>query len=146
MDIGYKGGNIVEIGTHLGLSAAFLAQYAPKVYTFDVMFDQLEEKFKESVKKYNLEEIWKYLNVENKIERRFVSLGEVADVSDLNFSFAFIDGDHKYESVKKDFNAVKHCGAVMFHDYNNKCGVNKFVDSIDIGKVIKKPPLALWIK
>ena len=36
----------------------------------------------------------------------------------LTFDFAFIDGMHKVENVRHDFENVKFCGRVLFHDVN----------------------------
>ena len=48
------------------------------------------------------------------------------------FQFAFIDGCHDlYDEVKKDFEAVKKCGVVLFHDYRKSFPeVIKFCDEI----------------
>ncbi len=51
--------------------------------------------------------------------------------------FLFIDGDHTYEGVKRDFelysSLVKKKGVISFHDikaYHSGCGVYKFWDEI----------------
>ena len=61
-----------------------------------------------------------------------------------NFDFAFIDGSHKYDDVKFDFECVKRCGRVLFHDYDCKRhpDVTKFVD--ELSNVIKGRPFAYW--
>ena len=39
------------------------------------------------------------------------------EIRKMEFQFAFIDGCHDiYEEVEKDFEAVKKCGVVLFHD------------------------------
>ncbi|MBA7713844.1 hypothetical protein ES703_122854 [subsurface metagenome] len=48
--------------------------------------------------------------------------------------FLFIDADHSYEGVKKDFtlysNFVKKPGLIAFHDTLDACGVNEFWSEI----------------
>ena len=45
-----------------------------------------------------------------------------------SLDFLFIDGDHRYESVKQDFESyvslLNHTGIVAFHDINHKCRSN----------------------
>ena len=113
---------VVEIGTHKGLSAAYMAQFAKKIFTFDV---------KDYVEKYK---VWSDFKVEEKI-RYFTVSGrdEIAEIlKDIKFDFCFIDGLHKYDEVKADFEMVKKCGKVLFHDSAKRkvYGVRKFVDEI----------------
>ena len=114
-------GPIVEIGTWKGASTVLLAQYANLVITFDP---------------YPLpmcSGVWERMGVAHKIRRVRVPEGMTADVSDVDFDFAFIDGDHHFEQVVRDFEAVRHCGKVMFHDYAHPdCpGVTAVVDALD---------------
>ena len=94
----------VEIGSHKGLSANVLAEYADRVVTIDVKdwgkWNVAEEKL-------------------HKVERIIISseAEERAILDSLNFDFAFIDGDHHAEAVIKDFDMVRKCGRVLFHDY-----------------------------
>ena len=130
------GGTAVEIGTSRGVGAAVLAHYADRVITFDP---------KPQSKKAS--ELWDYLGVSDRIEQRIVH-GDVADVSGIDFQFALVDGNHAAEHVRMDFDAVKHCGMVMFHDYGDtrQPGVKKVVDGIvDPGEKLLMPPYALWM-
>jgi hypothetical protein len=120
----------IEIGTFNGFSTAILTQYARKVFTFDVC--QRNEEF-----------IWNELRVRDKIHA-FVSTNEMIEWEinfffksdwkqhkvDCNFNFAFIDGSHDYDMVKRDFELVKFCKKVLFHDYNIAPDVNKFCKEI----------------
>lgn len=126
---------VVEIGTHKGLSAAYMAQFAKKIFTFDV---------KDYVEKYK---VWSDFKVEEKI-RYFTVSGrdEIAEIlKDIKFDFCFIDGLHKYDEVRADFEMVKKCGKVLFHDSAKRkvYGVRKFVD--EIGAVITGN-IAYWSK
>ncbi|OHB23167.1 MAG: hypothetical protein A2939_00255 [Parcubacteria group bacterium RIFCSPLOWO2_01_FULL_48_18] len=68
------------------------------------------------------------------------TLKKVKDVlGDQKIDFMFIDGDHKYEGVKKDFeiyrDLVKEGGLIAFHDitvqpFDKNCTVNIFWDEI----------------
>jgi len=127
---------VVEIGTYKGISSAYMAQFAKKVFTFDIR--DYKEKYK----------LWQELGIENKIfyytikgknenfEGKFQSSKNKVNIEDvinsIRFDFAFIDGEHTYEDVKRDFELVKHCGKVLFHDVAKKSftGVRKFVDEI----------------
>ncbi len=113
---------IVEIGTHKGLSSAYMAQFAKKIFTFDIK--DYKEKYK----------VWSDFKVEEKIRYFTVSgRNEIAEIlKDIKFDFCFIDGSHKYDDVKADFEMVKHCGKVLFHDSAKRktYGVRKFAKEI----------------
>jgi predicted O-methyltransferase YrrM len=111
----------VEIGTFCGTTAAYMAQYANKVYTFDVR---------------NLYQLktWEELGLADKIEFHLIKgRDEIAEIlKDIEFDFAFVDGAHEYEDTKADFELVKRCGRVLFHDIEHPRfpGVSKFIDEI----------------
>jgi len=96
----------IEIGTYKGMSVAYIADFAKKVHTFDIV--DYPEKYK----------MWDDLKVTDKITFHLVK-GELdikSILKDIDFDFAFIDGNHSYENVKADFELVKRCGRVLFHD------------------------------
>jgi len=116
---------IIEIGTFNGIGTIVLASIGNVVYTYDIAYRGAEH-------------VWNLFKVRKKI--RFCVAPQwqidfdikiiVARWQDkLNFNFAFIDGNHTYESVKHDFELVKFCGRVLFHDafYEPIC---KFIDEI----------------
>ncbi len=132
----------VEIGTYKGVSTAYIAKFANRVFTFDIA--DYPEKYK----------VWKDLGVENKIyfyvikgkdanfQGKFKPNENRVDIKNIldtiEFDFAFIDGEHNYEAVKKDFEMVKKCGRVLLHDANHPLlgkqegykGINKFANEI----------------
>ena len=123
---------IVEIGTHKGMSAIYIAKFANKIYTFDI--EDYPEKYK----------IWKNAEVENRVFYYTIkNRQDIKNVLDkIEFDFAFIDGEHTYEAVKADFELVKHCGRVLFHDIHIE-GIKKFVEEIGATEI---KTIAYWTK
>ncbi|HDZ13371.1 hypothetical protein LCGC14_0643790 [marine sediment metagenome] len=130
--------NAVEIGTKFGISSLLLAHYAYHLTTIDI------------IPRTEPVRIWNCFGVSHKI-----TYGVVKDddekkqyLKSLDFDFAFVDGDHSYKGVKFDFECVKKCGKVLFHDYDHnkpvKEGVVRFIDELPDKKVIKEPPFAYW--
>lgn len=138
--------NIVEIGTASGVSALIEADYA-HVCTIDVVL------FPTALT------IWyKYKRLDD-IDYYIVNSEDDKSklIKSLDFDFAFIDGCHEYDFVKLDFECVKRCGQVLFHDYfapgsefdsghwgKVKNGVKDFVDSLPKEEVDVIKPFALW--
>ena len=133
----------VEIGTFWGITTAHIAQFANKVHTFDIL--DHSEKYR----------VWHEIGVSNKIFFHLIKSRDIIDnvfkdfegrhtltgkeenikliIDNLNFDFAFIDGDHYYENVKADFELVKKCGRVLFHDIIPEfTGIYKFVHEIGV--------------
>jgi predicted O-methyltransferase YrrM len=115
-----KLGTVVEIGTFHGATAAYMAQFANKVYTFDIrnLYDR---------------HTWEKLGLAKKIEFHLIKdRGEIAEIlKGIKFDFAFIDDDHT-EAVKDSFELVKRCRRVLFHDIEHPKfpEVSKFIDEI----------------
>ena len=111
----------VEIGTFWGATAAYMAQFANKVITFDIR------------NLYDLK-TWQKLGLADKIEFYLVKdRNEIKKIlENVNFDFAFIDDDHSASGVRESFEIVKRCGRVLFHDIEHPKfpGVSKFIDEI----------------
>jgi predicted O-methyltransferase YrrM len=135
----------IETGTYKGTGTAMLARYATNVITIDV---------KNYIEKYAF---WLELGLYDKIESYIVEDEE--DKADflgrVNFDFAFIDGDHSEAGVRADFECVKKCGRVLFHDYYEqgtscdqgaagKQGIVQVVNELPSDEVTIYRPFAYW--
>lgn len=136
----------IEIGTFWGISAAYIAQFANKVHTFDIIDHPQKYKVWDDLKVKNkvFFHLVKGRNIVNKTFKDFKGThtltGKEVDIktilNTIDFDFAFIDGNHIYEDVKADFELVKKCGRVLFHDIIPEFeGVNKFVHEIGIKQI-----------
>ena len=115
---------VLEIGTNFGISAAILADYCEYVYTVDIKRSE------------NTTVVWGLFNVRHKIKyiicknreeiRKIIPL--------LDFDFVFIDGEHDYENAKADYEMVKDCKSILFHDIQTP-GVGKFIEEIGAQKL-----------
>lgn len=101
----------LEIGTYRGASAACMAQFCD-VITIDLRVGQLEKQGEV----WDRRAFWEALGITN-IDLRLVSDDQEKSelVRALDFDFAFIDGAHD-KTVGDDFQLVRRCGAVLFHD------------------------------
>lgn len=133
-----KFNDVIEIGTHNGLTTAVLTNYCRRVFTFDIALR-------------NSEYIWDLLEVRNKISSYVCGSPDAIrseieyikrEWNDLNFDLTFIDGDHDYYSVKNDFEMVKFCGRVLLHDSNSNPGVKVFCDEMKIKNICEN--IAYW--
>ena len=138
---------ILEIGTFNGVTTAFLAQFpfVEKVITIDI-------------RKYNdVEKIWKIIKVRNtniEVKRKISRLLIKGDDEKPSFidkykpyDLILIDGDHKYNKVKYDFELTKSFPYILFHDYGSNPEVTNFINGLK-GVISKRPDLkfALWKK
>jgi len=117
--------SIVEIGTYFGISTAILASIC-KVYTFDVRY------FPE------VDYVWSALGVKENIRSYIVENSDWTKIvlKDIPFDFAIIDSVHDEDNARKDFDIVKKCGRVLFHDNNDRFpGVQKFCKEIGCKKI-----------
>jgi len=152
--------SIVEIGTHQGVSASVLAKFGI-VNTYDVVDWPLRDEIIEHLGNSHRIE-FKLIPTENGGKQlpgepdrmNIIREGNEwlsAELRNKTFDIAFIDGNHEHESVVQNFESVKHCGVVVFHDYNKNQFHNhrtvRFVDSIPKnygGNIRTNEPFAVW--
>lgn len=93
-----------EIGTWNGLTSAVLSKRFDEVVTVDIAHNNIKH------------EVLGFLGVKNV---RCIDIASNADkegvLQGLDIDCAFMDGNHA-EDTETDFNLVKHCGRVIFHE------------------------------
>lgn len=103
-----SGSVCLEIGTYHGISAVILSQFFDRVVCVSV--DDRPRK----LMKRNIIDFLKLTNIE------FYDVQDNAEkavlVKGLTFDFCYSDGDHTNDT-REDFELVKHCGRVLFHEY-----------------------------
>ena len=135
--------HVLEIGTFKGLTASFMSHFVPRVTTIDLRngrleavdpgFDRVDCINKMGAGNIDLRLV--------KSDRRKAQL-----IKSLEFDFAFIDGNHTAPAPEIDFDLVKKCGTVLFHDYDedNPNGVVQFVKTLPRHEVEVTDIFALW--
>jgi hypothetical protein len=133
---------IVELGTARGLGAMILSTQGGKVYTIDHFkgIERADDKgisfSTETGKKDWITAITGFLSYWNSIE---VICSDTVEASksfkNSYIDLLFIDGDHSYSGVKKDYSAwfdkVKPGGHILFHDCGNgHVGIDKFCNEL----------------
>ncbi len=128
----------IEIGTLYGITTALLAHYSEEVVTIDLYYQQVAAYVRHH---FGVAKKVRAIIVRNDADKK-----ELLD--NIDFDFAFIDAEHTYEAVKFDFECVKKCGLVLFHDYDlpNHTGVTKFIDELPKKELSFHLPFALWQK
>lgn len=146
---GYR--TALEIGTYKGCTSAEMAQYCERVITIDLRYGKLEA----NGDKWDRAEFWKSLGIDN-IE--FHAIDDDRDkkllVDAMDFDFAFIDGAHD-RTVADDFELVKRCGHVLFHDAddnrlrpgkeNKPNFVYEFISTLPKEQIQVNDIFALWV-
>lgn len=128
----FQGKRCIEIGTCKGLTALILAGRFEEVVSIDIAPDDDKHA------------ITAHLGIEN---IRFVDVKDNAEkarlIAGLEFDAAYVDGDHARDT-QSDFDLVKRCGRVLFHEYwEAQPAVINLVNSLS-GRVVTKGKLALW--
>lgn len=125
----------VEIGTARAVTTIALARLCQRVVTIDIGVYPLRVE----VLKWGGAENACSVVVPNDEHKALL-------LNDLDFDFAFIDGDHTEAGCRFDFEQVKRCGCVLFHDYTPPYpnGPQALVDSMPEENVIKDYPFAWW--
>lgn len=144
----------VEIGTYRGISTVVLASVCETVYTFDVLY-QPDAKVVFDLFGLNGKVKYKYqssladpktMTAQDYTEYSWLYGPQIRKlIANIDFNLGFIDGCHGvYSEVEKDFEAVKKCGTVLFHDYRDDFPETiKFCDSIGCEPLGE---FALWQK
>ena len=102
---GIRGRRAVEIGTFNGVTAIILARYFDEVVTIDVLPDTIKHAILETAGVANV----RLVDVADNAEKARV-------LSDLDFDFAYQDGDHANDTLT-DFELLRRCGRVVLHEY-----------------------------
>ncbi len=108
----------LEIGTQCGISTIILASICDKVNTFDIKYQK------------DAEFVWELFKVSEKINYwiEFDRAAIKKRINTLEYDFVFIDAVHNYENVKADYDMVKNCKSILFHDnYERFPGIQKFL-------------------
>ena len=135
----------LEIGTYRGVGAAEISQYVDRVITVDLKRGKLEG----NGEKWDRHAFWAGLGITN-IDLVLVEndAEKAAFVNVMNFDFALIDGAHD-PTVRNDFDLVKRCGHVLFHDADRRGKPDKdhvidFIESLPKGQVTYLDIFAEW--
>jgi len=131
----------LEIGTYRGVSSALLAQFCESVVTVDLV----EGKMERDRQVFDRVRFWEAMGIGSIDLRLVTSDREKAKLIDgLEFDFAFVDGDHEGDGPRRDFELVRRCGTVLFHDYAGDNGVVRLIDRLPKGEVEIIDMFALW--
>lgn len=129
----FRGKHCVEIGTLKGLTACMLSRNFESVTSIDIIDDPLKL---EIIKLLGITNI-NFINVANNFEKADI-------IGKLKFDAAYVDGDHTNDT-DSDFNLVKKCGKVLFHEHwPAQPAVISQVAKLN-GKIIISDKWALWI-
>jgi hypothetical protein len=129
----------VEIGVDLAENSKIILDRTTENFKFllvdNYMDDYRNKKKYDGGLRYKIaqDNLTKYLN--NRCQFLIGDSFEVSKgIEDNTVDIIYIDGDHSYNGIKRDFEAwmpkVRVGGIVSGHDYKNKlrCGVKRFVD------------------
>lgn len=132
---------VLEIGTYRGVSSAFMARFCERVITVDLVHGKMEQ----DRQVFDRVRFWEAMGIGN-IDLRLVEseAEKAAFIGSLDFDFAFIDGDHEGDAPRRDFEMVKRCGAVLFHDCDGANGVTKLVSTLPRHQVEIMDIFAFW--
>ena len=135
-------GNFCEIGTLHGGTAIMVAMFKKAieqdgdVYTIDPFIKSVAWRDKRPPTEESVRANFEYFGVEDRIH--FHKGHHPPLPWDVDFTVAFIDGDHKYESVKADFENLKNrvSNVILYHD-NDLGGVQKVIKESGWEEVFK---------
>lgn len=131
--------HFVEIGTYKGGSASLISKYLSSgvsLTTIDTFEKTPEGSIPPKKEPPTLEEARETIERQGDISKVKIVKGyswEVAKSWEKDIDMLFIDGDHRYEAVKKDFSSwephVIKGGRILVHDTNFE-GVRKAYEEI----------------
>lgn len=103
---GIRGDTCFEVGTWAGITAVILSRYFRRVVTVDIVHHPQKLPILKHLGITNVE----CIDIDSEADKARI-------VRDLGRSldFAYLDGDH-HARTESDFDAVKHCGRVMFQE------------------------------
>jgi hypothetical protein len=118
-----------------------MAQFCESIVTIDLKHGKMEQ----DNQRFDRVRFWEALGITN-IDLRLVccDLEKTELIDSLDFDFAFVDGDHEGTAPAKDFELVKRCGTVLFHDYDGDNGVTALINSLPREQVEIFDIFALW--
>lgn len=130
----FKGGFCLEIGTLHGLTAIVLARRFHAVVSIDVVDSPFKRKIAADLGLTNIT----FVDVKNNAEKATL-------IGSLDFDAAYVDADHARDT-QADFELVRRCGRVLFHEYwPAQLSVTALVDQLrGQGTIDTKGKLALW--
>lgn len=134
---GFNGDTCVEIGSYAGLTALVLARHFKRVVSFDVLRMSLKRQIAEELGVRNVE----FIDVaNNETKYRFIA--------EMQFDAAFVDGNHR-DDTQTDFDAVKRCGRVLFHEaWESQRPVYELLKSLSgdtRATIVTSEKFALWL-
>lgn len=133
---GFGGKRCIEIGTCKGLTALVLSRHFEEVVSIDIQPDDEKHEIAEHFGRTNI----RFVDVRDNAHKAEI-------IRDLEFDAAYVDGDHARDTLT-DFDLVKRCGRVLFHEYwDAQLVVWDLVNRLrGQGHVATSGKLALWTR
>lgn len=141
-----KNSYVVEIGSYLGASAFCIANGLinknSKLYCIDTWCNDSMSEGKKDVYKEFINNIRKFKDIITPIRGySYEVVKNIENITSSRIDLLFIDGDHSYEGVKKDwdlYSPMLHSGSiVIFHDIGWAEGVKRVIKE-DVKPLISK--------
>jgi predicted O-methyltransferase YrrM len=140
-------GIFVEIGSYIGASSCFISEgiltskKQSKLYCIDTWENQaMTEGLKETYNQF-ISNTKQYKNIIIPIKDFSYNAIKYFIENNIKIDFLFIDGDHSYEGVKKDWDLysplLKPNSIVLFHDIGWAKGVERVINE-EVKRNLKK--------